>query len=52
MLYIQLFSLKTCYLVYSCLTEEKTAKSIKKLRKFSRHVDLSIFDTNGKFFGG
>ena len=28
------------------------AKSIKKLCKFSRHVDLSIFHINSKFFGG
>lgn len=42
MLYRQLFSLKTCYLVCSC----------SKLCKFSRHVDLGIFHTNGKFFGG
>ena len=44
MLYRQLFSLKMYYLVCPC--------SIEKLFKFLRHVDLSIFRTNDKFFGG
>ena len=52
MLCRQLFSLKMCYLVCSCTYRKKNSKSIKKLCKFSRHVDLSIFHTNGKLFGG
>ena len=52
MLCRQLFSLKMCYLVCSCTYRKKNGKSIKKLCKFSRHVDLSIFHTNGKLFGG
>ena len=49
-LYRQLFNLKTCYLVCPCSYREKNGKSIKKLCKFLRHVDLSIFHTNDKFF--